>query len=84
MNCEATKNLKMRAFFSAGAGFIGRHLLSRLFFRKNGESVKFTSWEQARDKALALVRFDCSTIKALCWRISGAPMKAILEDISYA
>jgi len=84
MKCAASKNLKMIAFFSGGAGFIGSHLLSRLFFLKNVESLNFTSRERAGGKAFAVVRFDCSTIKALCWRTSGEPMKAILEDISYA
>lgn len=90
MKCEASKILKMRAFISGGAGFIGSHLLTGLFFRKNVEGVvafQFTSRERAEGKAVTAIRFHCSNIKALCWRswrISGDAIKAMLEEISYA
>ena len=84
----------MEAFISGGAGFIGSHLVSRLFFRKSAESAlifKFTGGELAGERAAEVFRFNllknntigyCSTQRSGdALRIS---MNAIREEILHA
>ncbi len=50
-------------------------------------AFQFTSGEWAGGLAFAAIGFDCTKIKSLCWRswrTSGEPIKAMLEEVSYA
>jgi hypothetical protein len=52
----------MEAFISGGAGFIGSHLVRRLFFCKSAESAlifKFTGGERGGEREAQVVRFNC-------------------------
>ena len=84
----------MGAFISGGAGFIGSHLVHRLFFRKSAESAlifKFTGGERVGEREAQVIRFNCLKKRFFGWRSAQTSgdalrnsMSAIGEEILHA